>query len=86
MLIYEYLFFAFCLLINNIWFDILAEAKNNLVKIRGLKDDVDKAFQSISELVKVLDESLKFHKTGAGNKVVINGSKSNVASKRQLLL
>jgi hypothetical protein len=42
-----------------------------------LKDDVNKAFQSISELAKALDESLKFLKPGAGNKVVINDSKSN---------
>ncbi|XP_025416167.1 vigilin-like [Sipha flava] len=54
-----------------------AATKNNLVKIRGLKDDVNKAFQSISELAKALDESLKFLKPGAGNKVVINDSKSN---------
>ncbi|XP_025421486.1 vigilin-like [Sipha flava] len=69
-----------------ITFPSLDEAKNNLVKIRGLKDDVDKAFQSISELAKALDESLKFPKLGAGNKVVINASKSNVAFKRRLLL
>ncbi|XP_025405844.1 vigilin-like, partial [Sipha flava] len=32
------------------------EARNNLVKIQGLNDDVNKAFKSLAELAEVLDE------------------------------
>jgi hypothetical protein len=73
------LFFVFCLLINNIWFDILVEARNNLVKIRGFNDDVNKAFKSLAELAEVLDETnyaleipifKQFHKLSAGKRAV----------------
>lgn len=44
---------------NNIIFDnfILVEARSNLVKIRGLNDDVNKAFKSLAKLAKELDEA-----------------------------
>ena len=51
-----FVFFVFWEFINNIWFDILVEARNNLVKIQGLNDDVNKAFKSLAELAEVLDE------------------------------
>lgn len=38
-----------------IW--ITVEAKSNLVKIRGLNDDVNKAFKSLAKLAKELDEA-----------------------------
>ncbi|XP_025406272.1 vigilin-like [Sipha flava] len=55
------------------------EARNNLVKIRGLKDDVSKAFKSLAELAEVLDETnyvleipifKQFHKFSAGKRAV----------------
>lgn len=36
---------------------ILVEARSNLVKIRGLNDDVNKAFKSLAKLAKELDEA-----------------------------
>lgn len=44
------------LIFNNIIF-ILVEARSNLVKIRGLNDDVNKAFKSLAKLAKELDEA-----------------------------
>lgn len=38
-------------------FIILVEARSNLVKIRGLNDDVNKAFKSLAKLAKELDEA-----------------------------
>ncbi|XP_025423354.1 vigilin-like [Sipha flava] len=55
------------------------EARNNLVKIRGLNDDVNKAFKSLAELAEVLDEInyvleipifKQFHKLSAGKRAV----------------
>ncbi|XP_025405776.1 vigilin-like [Sipha flava] len=55
------------------------EARNNLVKIRGLNDDVNKAFKSLAELAEVLDETnyvldipifKQFHKLSAGKRAV----------------
>jgi len=47
------------LVFNNIIIDnfILVEARSNLVKIRGLNDDVNKAFKSLAKLAKELDEA-----------------------------
>jgi hypothetical protein len=77
--VFVFFFFVFCSLINNIWFDILVEARNNFVKIRGLNDDINKAFKSLAELAKVLDE-IKYvleisifkqlHKLSSGKRVV----------------
>lgn len=36
---------------------ITAEARSNLVKLRGLNDDVIKAFKSLAKLAKELDEA-----------------------------
>lgn len=36
---------------------ILVEARSNLVKIRGLNEDVNKAFKSLAKLAKELDEA-----------------------------
>lgn len=36
---------------------ILVEARSNLVKIRGLNDDVNKAYKSLAKLAKELDEA-----------------------------
>jgi len=36
---------------------IVVEARSNLVKIRGLNDDVIKAFKSLAKLAKELDEA-----------------------------
>lgn len=44
------------LIFNNIIF-ILVEARSNLVKIRGLNEDVNKAFKSLAKLAKELDEA-----------------------------
>jgi len=49
LLLYDFIF-------NNIIF-ILVEARSNLVKIRGLNDDVNKAFKSLAKLAKELDEA-----------------------------
>ncbi|XP_025411910.1 vigilin-like [Sipha flava] len=55
------------------------EARNNLVKIRGLNDDVCKAFKSLAELAEVLNETnyvleipifKQFHKLSAGKRAV----------------
>ncbi|XP_025413802.1 vigilin-like, partial [Sipha flava] len=55
------------------------EARNNLVKIRGLNDDVNKALKSLAELAKVLDETnyvleipifKQFHKLSAGKRAI----------------
>lgn len=65
---------------------ILVETKSNLVKIRGLNDDVNKAFKSLAKLAKELDEAnyvleipvfKQFHKLvvgkgGANIKKVLN--------------
>lgn len=37
--------------------NISVEARSNLVKIRGLNDDVNKAFKSLAKLAKELDET-----------------------------
>ncbi|XP_025419238.1 vigilin-like [Sipha flava] len=55
------------------------EARNNLVKIQGLNDDVNKAFKSLAELAEVLDELnyvleipifKQFHKLSAGKRAI----------------
>ncbi|XP_025409088.1 vigilin-like [Sipha flava] len=55
------------------------EARNNLVKIQGLNDDVNKAFKSLAELAEVLDEInyvleipifKQFHKLSAGKRAI----------------
>ncbi|XP_025416174.1 vigilin-like [Sipha flava] len=55
------------------------EARNNLVKIQGLNDDVNKAFKSLAELAEVLDEInyvleipifKQFHKLSPGKRAI----------------
>ncbi|XP_025416560.1 vigilin-like [Sipha flava] len=55
------------------------EARNNLVKIQGLNDDVNKAFKSLAELAEVLNEInyvleipifKQFHKLSAGKRAI----------------
>lgn len=50
---------VFCVLFtkNIILYNIIVEARSNLVKIRGLNDDVNKAFKSLAKLAKELDEA-----------------------------
>lgn len=40
-----------------VYYFISVETRSNLVKIRGLNDDVNKAFKSLAKLAKELDEA-----------------------------